>query len=53
MRAATRLALYGVGVVVAFGASFGLAGLLVPDSVVENWNKTSQVDEHDSQSDKH
>lgn len=47
MNAAGRLALYGVGVVVAFGAAFGLAGAVVPDGAVENrTERSSQVQGH-------
>ncbi|WP_202803291.1 heavy-metal-associated domain-containing protein [Tsukamurella sp. 1534] len=41
MNAGGRLALYGAGVVVAFGAAFGLAGAVVPDSVVAGWTERS------------
>ena len=34
MKAGTRLALYGAGLAVAFGAAFGISGVVVPDSVV-------------------
>lgn len=37
MNAAGRLSLYGAGVVVAFGAAFGIAAAVVPDSAVANW----------------
>ena len=46
MRAGTRLSLYGVGLVAAFGAAFGLGGVVVPDSVVESWTQQSGADEH-------
>ncbi len=46
MNAAGRLALFGAGLIVAFGGAFVLAGALVPDSVVENWRQASVVDEH-------
>ncbi|WP_217132452.1 hypothetical protein [Leucobacter chinensis] len=47
MRAGTKLALYGAGLVVAFAASYGLAGVLVPDSVVHDWNeRASMTEEH-------
>lgn len=47
MNAAGRLALYGAGLVVAFGGAFGLAGALMPDSVVSAWEERSQMKEHD------
>lgn len=48
MNALTRLALYAVGLVVAFGAAFGIAGAAVPQSVVDNWNKESDVQNHEN-----
>lgn len=41
MNAGTRLGLYAGGLVVAFGAAFGLSGLLVPKSVVAAWTEQS------------
>lgn len=49
MRASTKLALYGAGLVVAFAASYGLAGVLVPDSVVHDWNERAATTEHHGQ----
>ncbi|MCM3661508.1 YdhK family protein [Georgenia satyanarayanai] len=46
MRAAARLALYGAGLVVAFGGAYGLAGVVVPDGAVESWAQQSQVNGH-------
>ena len=46
MNAPARLALYGAGLVIAFGGAFWLAGALVPDSVVTTWRQASLVDEH-------
>lgn len=37
MNAAGRLGLYGVGVVVAFGAAFGIGAAVVPASAVDDW----------------
>lgn len=37
MNAATRLALFGAGLLLAFGAAHGLAGLIVPQSFVTAW----------------
>lgn len=37
MNAGAKLALYGAGLVVAFGAAFGLAGVIVPESFVADW----------------
>lgn len=37
MNAAGRLGLYGVGVVVAFGAAFGIGSAVVPASAVDEW----------------
>ncbi|MGI6879425.1 DUF1541 domain-containing protein [Microbacterium sp. gxy059] len=41
MNAAGRLALYGAGLVAAFGAAYGLAGVVVPDGVVTSWQERS------------
>lgn len=47
MNTGTRLAVYGLGLVVAFGGAFGLAGAIVPESVVTNWAKDSEMNNHD------
>lgn len=46
MKAPVRLAAYGAGLVVAFGAAFGLAGVAVPDSVVAAWAQSSESGSH-------
>ncbi|WP_281872657.1 hypothetical protein [Brachybacterium paraconglomeratum] len=46
MRAPVKLAAYGAGLVVAFGAAFGLAGVAVPDSVVAAWAQSSESGSH-------
>lgn len=46
MKAPVRLAAYGAGLVVAFGAAFGLAGVVVPDSVLAAWAKSSDTGSH-------
>ena len=43
MNAGARLAIYGLGLVVAFGGAFGIAGAVVPDSVVAGWTKGSEM----------
>ncbi len=48
MNAASRLALYGVGLVAIFVASYAAAGAIVPDSVVENWQEQSVTHHEDS-----
>ncbi len=48
MNAASRLALYGVGLVAIFVASYAATGALVPDSVVENWQDQSITHVEDS-----
>jgi len=48
MNTAGRLALYGGGLVVAFGAAFGLAGVFVPESLVAAWQEESPMDGHDT-----
>lgn len=37
MNAGVRLTLYGAGLVAAFGAAFGIAGVVVPESFVAEW----------------
>ncbi|MGV8913023.1 MAG: heavy-metal-associated domain-containing protein [Rhodoglobus sp.] len=59
MNTGTRLAIYGLGLVVAFGGAFGIAGAVVPDSVIARWNEESEMNdqemgegaEHDSSAD--
>ena len=46
MKAPVRLVAYGAGLVVAFGAAFGLAGVAVPDSVVAAWAQSSDSGSH-------
>ncbi|QYM76806.1 heavy-metal-associated domain-containing protein [Leucobacter luti] len=46
MNTGARLGLYGAGLVVAFGGAFGIAGALVPDSVVTNWTEQANMQEH-------
>lgn len=46
MKTGARLALYGTGLVVAFGGAFGLAGVIVPDNLVTAWADESEVDSH-------
>ncbi|GGF40529.1 hypothetical protein GCM10010922_14930 [Microbacterium sorbitolivorans] len=41
MNAAGRLGLYGVGVVVAFGAAFGIGAAVVPESAVADWTEAA------------
>ncbi|MFJ4998101.1 heavy-metal-associated domain-containing protein [Microbacterium sp. NPDC088619] len=43
MNAGTRLGLYAGGLVVAFGAAFGLSGLIVPESLVAGWTEQSST----------
>ncbi|WP_248492037.1 heavy-metal-associated domain-containing protein [Tsukamurella sp. PLM1] len=38
MNPAAKLAVYGAGLVVAFGGAYGIAGAVVPDAVVAQWN---------------
>lgn len=44
MNAGTRLALFGACLLVAFGAAFGLASVIVPDGLAEDW--VEQSDHH-------
>ena len=46
MKAGTKLAIYGAGVLATFGAAYGLAGVVVPESVVTSWME--QADGHDA-----
>jgi hypothetical protein len=46
MNAGARLGIYGLGLVVAFGGAFGIAGALVPDSAVAGWTKGSEMNGH-------
>ncbi|MFT4231461.1 MAG: hypothetical protein QM606_01605 [Leucobacter sp.] len=39
MKAGWRLALYGAGLIAAFGAAFGIAHAVVPDGVVTAWTE--------------
>ncbi|UNK70854.1 hypothetical protein [Microbacterium sp. H1-D42] len=43
MNAAVRLTLYGAGLIVAFVVAFGLAGVVVPDSFVDDWVSRSST----------
>ncbi|SDO04490.1 hypothetical protein SAMN05216368_109124 [Cryobacterium flavum] len=47
MNAGARLALYGLGLVVAFGGAFGLADAVIPTSVVSDWTKGTEMNNHD------
>lgn len=47
MQAQGRLAVYGAGLVVAFGGAYGLAGVAVPDSAVTAWAEGSGMGTHD------
>lgn len=52
MNAGVRLALYGVGLVAAFGAAFGIASVVVPESLVTDWvagsDDSAAAGEHDT-----
>lgn len=45
MSAPARLGLYGLVLVVVFGAAFATAGAVVPETVVQNWTEEA-TDEH-------
>ena len=47
MNTGVRLAVYGLGLVVAFGGAFGIAGAVVPDRVVAGWTKGSEMNGHE------
>ncbi len=46
MKAGTKLAIYGAGLLAAFGAAYGLASVVVPESVVTSW--MNQAEGHDA-----
>ncbi|GAA1413093.1 heavy-metal-associated domain-containing protein [Oerskovia paurometabola] len=46
MRTGARLTLYGLGLVVAFGGAYGVAGAVVPESAVVGWTEGSEMNEH-------
>lgn len=46
MNAGTRLGLYAGGLVVAFGAAFGLSSVVVPQSLVAGWMEGSTMQSH-------
>jgi hypothetical protein len=50
MTAGMRLALYGLGLAVAFGGAYWLADAIVPESVVTAWVEGSDThaDDHES-----
>lgn len=48
MKPAGRLALYAAGLVVAFVGAFALARAVVPDSVVESWERSAAHDTADA-----
>lgn len=47
MNTGARLAVYGLGLAVAFGGAFGLAGAVIPTSVVSDWTKGTEMNGHD------
>lgn len=46
MNAGARLAVYGLGLVVAFGGAYGVAAAVMPESVVAGWMKGSEMNGH-------
>jgi len=46
MNAGARLGIYGGGLVVAFVAAFGLAGVVVPHEAVDEWKAGSAMQSH-------
>lgn len=47
MNAGARLGLYGLGVVLAFGGAFGIAGAIVPETAVAAWTKGIETSGHE------
>lgn len=48
MKAGTRLALYALGLVIAFVAAFGIARAVVPESMVADWESGRDAESHAS-----
>ncbi|QIM15604.1 heavy-metal-associated domain-containing protein [Leucobacter insecticola] len=46
MNAGARLALYGLGLVVAFGSAFGIAAAVAPDNAAADWTTGNEMNEH-------
>lgn len=46
MRTGTRLAVYGLGLAVAFGGAMAIAGAVVPASVVADWTEGAETSGH-------
>lgn len=46
MNTGARLGLYALGLVVAFGGAFSVAGAVVPDGLVADWEKGSEMNGH-------
>ena len=46
MRAPAKLALYAAALAAVFAVSFGAGRVLVPQSVVDDWNHQSTVSDH-------
>lgn len=47
MNTGPRLALFGLGLVVAYGSAFGIAGAVVPDDAVAAWTNGSEMNSHE------
>lgn len=47
MKTGARLALYGLGLVAAFGTAFVFAGAVIPGSVVAGWTEGTEMNGHD------
>ncbi|MHA7133739.1 heavy-metal-associated domain-containing protein [Oerskovia turbata] len=46
MNTGARLSIYGLGLVVAFGGAFGVAGAVVPEATVTDWVKEGEMNNH-------
>lgn len=46
MKPWATLTLFGIGMVLTFGASYGLAHALVPETVVQNWLDRAEHNDH-------
>ena len=49
MNAGAKLALFAVGLVVAFAGSFGFAHLVIPASLAESWIEQSHSGQHEEE----
>lgn len=46
MKPWVKLTLFGIGVMLTFGASYGLAHVFVPETLVQNWLDRAEHNDH-------